>query len=84
MADAAEGADDLVADEQHVVLVADLAHPLEVSGRRREASAGVLHRLEEDRGDGLGALELDHLLDAVRRPDAERLDGPSKPISGAR
>ena len=71
VADAAEGADDLVADEQHVVLVADLAHPLEVAGRGREASAGVLHRLEEDRGDRLGALEQDHLLDAVRGPDAE-------------
>ena len=45
LADAAEGADRLVGDEQHVVLVADLAHALEVSGRRREAAAGVLNGL---------------------------------------
>src|SRR4051794_25580283 len=32
VAEAAERADDLVGDEQHVVLVADLADPLEVSG----------------------------------------------------
>ena len=72
-ADAAEGADDLVGDEQHVVLVADLADPLEVAGGRREAAAGVLHRLEEDGGDGVGALELDGLGDAVGGPAAEGL-----------
>ena len=71
MAEPAEGADDLVGDQQHVVLVADLADPLEVAGRGREAAAGVLHRLEEDRGDGVGALELDRLGDAVGRPLAE-------------
>ena len=72
-AEAAEGADDLVGDEQHVVLVADLAHPLEVAGRRREAAAGVLHRLQEDRGDRLRALEEDLLLDLVGGPAAEGL-----------
>jgi hypothetical protein len=66
-----EGADDLVGDQQHVVLVADLAHPLEVAGRGREAAAGVLHGLEEDGRDGLGPLELDRLGDAVGRPLAE-------------
>ena len=60
-------------DEEHVVLVADLADPLEVAGGRREAAAGVLHRLEEDRGDGVGALELDGLGDAVGGPAAEGL-----------
>ena len=74
VADPAERADHLVGDEQHVVLVADLADPLEVAGRRREAAAGVLHRLEEDGGDGVGALELDGLLDAVGGPAAERLE----------
>ena len=68
-----EGADDLVGDQQDVVLVADLADPLEVAGRGREAAAGVLHRLEEDRGDGVGALELDRLGDPVRGPAAEGL-----------
>ena len=73
VAEAAERADDLVGDQQHVVLVADLADPLEVAGRGREAAAGVLHRLEEDRGDGVGTLELDGLGDPVGRPAAEGL-----------
>ena len=60
-------------DQQHVVLVADLADPLEVAGRGREAAAGVLHRLEEDRGDGVGALVLDGDRDLVGGPAAERL-----------
>ena len=68
-----EGADDLVGDQQHVVPVADLADPLEVAGRRREAAAGVLHRLQEDRGHRLRALEEDLLLDLVGGPAAERL-----------
>ena len=90
LADAAEGADDLIADQQHVVPVADLPHALEVPGRGREASARVLHRLEEDRRDRLGPFEEDHLLDAVRRPSAEALEVvggrtvETKPMSGAR
>ena len=72
VAEAAERADDLVGDQQHVVLVADLADPLEVAGRRREAATGVLHRLEEHRGDGVGTLELDGLGDPVRRPSDRR------------
>ena len=71
--DPAEGADHLVAHEQHVVLVADLPDPLEVPRRRREAAAGVLHRLEEDGGDGVGALGLDRHRDLVGGPPAERL-----------
>jgi hypothetical protein len=73
LAEAAEAADHVVRDHQDVVAVADLADPLEVSGRRREAAAGVLHRLEEDGGDGVRALELDRLGDPVGRPDAELL-----------
>ena len=73
VSDAAEARDDLVGDQQNVVLVADLANPLEIPGRRREASAAVLHRLKEDCRDGVGTLEQDHLLDAVRGPQAELL-----------
>ena len=54
--------------------VADLAHALEVAGRRREAAAGVLHRLDEHRGDGVRALDLDGELDLVGGPAAERLE----------
>ena len=74
MPEPAERADDLVGHQQHVVLVADLAHPLEVAGRRREAAAGVLHRLEEHGRDRLGTLELDRLADPVGCPPAERLE----------
>ncbi len=53
--------------------VADLADALEVAGRGREAAARVLHRLQEDGGDGVRALEEDLLLDLVGGPAAERL-----------
>ena len=62
---AAPGADDLVGDEQHVVLVADLAHALEVPVRRDEAATGVLHRLEDHGGHGLRAFEADALVDRL-------------------
>ena len=42
-------------------------------GRRREAAAGVLHRLEEDGRDRVRALHLDGLADAVGGPATERL-----------
>ena len=70
-ADAAEGADRLVGYQQHVVAIADRPHPLEVARRRREAPAGILHRLQEDRGDGVRSLELDRLLDLVGGPPPE-------------
>ena len=69
----AERADHLVTDEQYVVLVADLADPLEVPGWWREATARVLHRFEEDGGDGVGALVLDRDRDLVGRPETELL-----------
>ncbi len=71
VAEPAERAYHLVGDQQHAVPVADLPYPLEVPGRRREAAAGVLHRLEEDRGDRLRALAQDRPLDLVRGPAAE-------------
>ncbi len=54
--------------------IADLAHPLEVAGRRREAPTGVLHGLEYDAGDGVRTLHLDGQLDLVGRPATERLE----------
>ena len=53
--------------------VADLADPFEVARRWREAAAGVLHRLQEHRSNGVGALEEDRLLDPVGGPAAEGL-----------
>jgi hypothetical protein len=83
VAEPAEGTDDLVGHHEHVVLVTDLAHPLEVAGRRREAAAGVLHRLEEDGGDRVGTLVLDRHGDLVRGPSAERLGvGPVQQPAG--
>ena len=62
VAEPTPGADHLVGDHQHVVAVADLAHPLEVAVGRDEAAAGVLNRLDDHRGDGNRALEDDPLL----------------------
>ena len=76
VAEPAPGADHLVGDQQHVVAVADLAHALEVALLRRDAAARVLDRLEDHRGDGLGALEDDPLLDRVRRPERVAILGP--------
>ncbi len=77
VAEPAPGADHLVGDHQHVVLVADLAHPLEVAVGRDETAAGVLDRLEDHGGDRLRSLEDDPLLDRVRRPGRLALLGPA-------
>ena len=44
--------------------VTDVAHAREVAGWRREATAGVLYRLEVDRADGLGSFGDDRLLES--------------------
>ena len=77
VAEPAPGADHLVGDQQHVVLVADLAHALPVAVLRHEAAARVLHRLEDHRGHGLRALELDHVLDLVGGPERVAVLGPA-------
>src|SRR5829696_7877643 len=55
VAEPAPGADDLVGDQEHLVLVADLAHALPVAVLRHEAAARVLHGLEDHSGHRLGA-----------------------------
>ncbi len=77
VAEPAPGADHLVGDHQHVVAIADLAHPLEVAVGRDEAAAGVLHRLEDHRRHRLRPLEDDPLLDRVSRPEFVALLGPA-------
>jgi hypothetical protein len=62
---APEPADDLVGDEEHAVLVADLTHALEVALGRRDRARRVLDRLEHDRGDRLRALRADGRVDLV-------------------
>ena len=57
--------------------VADLAHPLEVALLRRDAAAGVLQRLEDHGRDGVGALELDLLLDLLGGPERVAVVGPA-------
>ena len=54
-AGAAEAGLHLVGDEDDAVAVADLAHACDELGRRDDEAALALHRLEDDRGDGLGA-----------------------------
>ena len=71
--DTTEGADGFVSDHEHVVFVADLANTLEVTGGRREASSGVLYRLEEHRGDAVRALEFNCLRNSIGCPAAEGL-----------
>src|SRR5262245_15440486 len=65
VAGAPEPADDLVGDEQQPVLVADLADAVEISLRRDDRAARVLHRLENHGGNRLGALGLDDAVDLV-------------------
>ena len=68
----AKGADDLVRDQQDAVPVADLPHPLEVAGWRREAAPRVLDRLQKHGRHRVGPLHHDVPLNVVRRPPAER------------
>ena len=65
VADAAEAADDLVGHEQEPVLVADLAHALEVALGRGDRAGRVLDGLENDRRDGLRPLVLHDAVDLV-------------------
>ena len=60
-------ADDLVRDEQHSRLAADLPGRLEVSVRRDEDSAGADDRLAEERCDALRPRLLDGLAQGVGR-----------------
>ena len=72
VAEPPERADDLVGNEQHAGLVADLAHALEVAVAGREAAARVLHRLEEYRRDRLRSFHLDRERDRLRGIDRRR------------
>ena len=77
VAEPAPGADHLVGDQQDVVAIANIPHPLEVALLGRDAPAGVLQRLQDHGGDRLRPLEQDPLLDRVRRPERIAVGGPS-------
>ena len=62
---APEAGRDLVADQEHVVAVAKLAHPAQVPGRLDPDPGGALHeRLDDHRRDLLG-VEVEHALELV-------------------
>ena len=61
-------ADHLVAHEQHLVVVADLAHPGPVALGRGERAAGVLHRFHEHRSDRFRPFHLDPQREVVGTP----------------
>ena len=53
--------------------VAQLAHAFEVARRRHERAAGVLDRLDDDHGDGLGARLSDRPVELVEQEGGELL-----------
>ena len=64
-AEAAEGGDDLIEDEQDVVLGADRGEALEIALWRDQHAGGARHRLDDHRGDGRGVVQRDEALQIV-------------------
>ena len=64
-AGAADAADHLVDMQQHVILAANLLHPLPVAFRRGDHAAAGGDRLEAERAHRVGTLAQDHLLDRI-------------------
>ena len=64
----------LVADQQHAVAVADLAHRPQVAVGRREDAAGADHRLGEEGGDAVGAELADPLFQRLGVEGGDVLD----------
>ena len=64
-AEPAVAGDDLVEDQQDAVLLGDLAQPLEIALRRRQHAGRSGHRLDDHGGDGVGAVQVDQLLQLV-------------------
>ena len=73
LADPTETGDHLVGVQQDPVLVGELAQPLPVAGRGRQAAAGVLNRLGDDHTNCLRSLLEDHALDLCQQLGGERL-----------
>ena len=75
LAGPAEAGDDLVGDEEHVVLVADLAHEREVVVGRVDHAAAAVDRLGDEGGHRVRPLAQDGLLEQPRRGLPRRLAG---------
>ena len=62
-----ESALDLVGDQQHPMLVAQLAQPSQQLRRRDIEAALALHRFDDDRGNALGRIDvsLEQAIDAL-------------------
>ena len=67
VAGAAEAADHFVDDEQDVVLAQDRLHALEIRRRRDHTPPAPMHRLGEERRDGVGTFAQDQSPRARRR-----------------
>ena len=72
-AEAAEAADDLVRDQQHVVLAAQLLHPRPEAVGRRDDAAGADHGLADEGRDVVGVI-LEQRLERVGVAPRDVLD----------
>ena len=70
LARAAEPGHHLVEDQHDAVLVGEGTHPCQVAGRRHHDPGGAGNRLQQDRGDAVGAFGLDHPAQVLQGPRA--------------
>ena len=77
---ATEAADHLVEHEQDAVRVADLAQALQVALGRHEAAGRAGDRLDEARGDVLGAVEVHEAREVFGELDAVRAFAPREEV----
>ena len=71
MTDPSETGDHLIGAEQDPVPVTELAHALEVAGRRCERAAGVLNRLHDHHRHRVGAGCVERVLEIVQQEGGE-------------
>ena len=64
-AEAAEGGDDLIEDQQDVVLGADRGEALQIALGRDQHAGRAGHRLDDDGGDGRGVVQRHETLEIV-------------------
>ncbi|MNQ54777.1 hypothetical protein D3C85_688510 [compost metagenome] len=64
-ADATEAGDDLVEDQQDAMAGREFAKTLQIADRRHDHPGGARQRLDDDGGDGLGAMRPDQGLQII-------------------